>query len=94
MFIPDPDFYPSRISDPGSNNSTERGGGKFLFVLPFFSQKYHESVNNFILEQVKKTKNYQKYGFGIRDPEKKLFRIPDPGSKRQWIPGPDLQHWK
>jgi hypothetical protein len=42
MFIPDPDFYPSRLTDPwcrildpGSNNSTKRGGRNF-FVLPFF----------------------------------------------------------
>jgi hypothetical protein len=34
MFILDPDFYPSRISDPGSNNSNKRGAGKKLFVLP------------------------------------------------------------
>jgi hypothetical protein len=26
--IPDPDFYPSRISDPGSKNSNERGEKK------------------------------------------------------------------
>ena len=26
MFIPDPDFYPSRISDPGSKNSNKREG--------------------------------------------------------------------
>jgi hypothetical protein len=28
MFIPDPDFYPSRISDPGSKNSNKREGWK------------------------------------------------------------------
>ncbi len=34
-------------------------------------------------------------GFGIRDPGcgKNLFRIPDQGSKRHWIPDPDPQHW-
>ncbi len=26
MFIPDPNLYPSRISDPGSNNSNKREG--------------------------------------------------------------------
>ncbi len=35
MFIPDPEFYPSRISDPEFSNSTKRGGEK-MFVLPFF----------------------------------------------------------
>ncbi len=35
-------------------------------------------------------------GSGIWDPEKNLFRIPDPGpgSKRHQIPDPDPQHWK
>jgi hypothetical protein len=38
--------------------------------------------------------SYQIYGFGTRDPrtgirKKKLFRIPDPGSKRHWIPDPE-----
>jgi hypothetical protein len=28
-----------------------------------------------------------KYGFGIRDPEKNLFRIPDPGVKKAPDPG-------
>ncbi len=44
MFIPDPDFYPSRIPDlgpgsgipdPGFNNSNKRGEGKII-VRPFF----------------------------------------------------------
>jgi hypothetical protein len=35
VFIPDPDLYLSRISDPGSKNSTKRGGGNFFKVLPF-----------------------------------------------------------
>jgi 1,4-alpha-glucan branching enzyme len=29
----------------------------------------------------------QKYGFGIRDPEKNLFRIPDPEVKKAPDPG-------
>jgi hypothetical protein len=34
------------------------------------------------------------WGFGIQDPEKNLFRIPDPGqgSKKHRIPDPDPQH--
>ncbi len=31
--------------------------------------------------------SYQKYGFGIRDSEKNLFRIPDPGLKKTPDPG-------
>jgi hypothetical protein len=34
MFIPDPDFYPSRISDP-KTAAKERGEKKFV-VIPFF----------------------------------------------------------
>jgi hypothetical protein len=29
--IPDPDFYPSPFSDPGSSKSNKRGGGENLF---------------------------------------------------------------
>ncbi len=45
MFIPDPDFYPSRISK-------EEGGNVFL-SYHFIRHKY-KVVNNFIIEQVKK----------------------------------------
>jgi hypothetical protein len=34
MFIPDPDFYPSRISDP--KTAIKEGGEKILVVIPFF----------------------------------------------------------
>ncbi len=34
--ITDPDFCPSRISDPGSKNSNKREGWKKIVVLPFF----------------------------------------------------------
>jgi hypothetical protein len=79
--IPDPDLYPSRISDPGSN---KRGGGKFICPIFYCRHKYHKIDNYFILEQVKKknlsqlSKNYsyflpnklslssQKYGFVIQ----------------------------
>ncbi len=36
MFIPDPEFYPSRISDTGSKNSNKREGKNLLFCLPFY----------------------------------------------------------
>jgi hypothetical protein len=35
--FPDPYFYPSRVSDPGSNNSTKRGGGQKIIKKTFFS---------------------------------------------------------
>jgi hypothetical protein len=36
--IPDPDFYPSRISDPGSRiqKQQQKRGGKEFVVIPFF----------------------------------------------------------
>ncbi len=41
--IPDPDFYPSRISDPGSKNSSKREGwkkicGQTIFVATNFAK--------------------------------------------------------
>jgi hypothetical protein len=35
VFIPDSDFYPSRIPDP-TTAPKEGGGGGFFLVLPFF----------------------------------------------------------
>jgi hypothetical protein len=34
--IPDPDFYPSRIPDPGSKNSNKERGEKKFDVIPFY----------------------------------------------------------
>jgi hypothetical protein len=34
MFIPDPDFYPSRISDP--KTATKEWGEKNFVVIPFY----------------------------------------------------------
>jgi hypothetical protein len=36
MFIPDPDFYPSRILDSGSKKATKERGEKKLVVIPFY----------------------------------------------------------
>jgi hypothetical protein len=115
MFIPDPDFYPSRISDPGSKNSNKSEGWKKIVVIPFFcSHKFHKIVNYFIFEMLKKkicanfqrilelftqklSLSSQKYGFGIRDPdrdpEKTYSGSRIQGSKRHRIPHPDPQHW-
>jgi hypothetical protein len=35
MFIPDPEFYPSRISDPGSKTATKERGEKKFVVIAF-----------------------------------------------------------
>jgi len=40
--IPDPDFSPSRISDPPDPGSNQKGGGKFFFknLLNFLPTKF------------------------------------------------------
>jgi hypothetical protein len=88
--IPDPDFYPSRISDTESKNSNKREGSKNICCHNILcSNKFHKIANYFSFGVLKKKlwANFQriikKYGFGIRDPRfgirKNLFRIPDPG---------------
>ncbi len=54
MFIPDPDFYPSRIPDP-ETAAKEKGETKF-FVIPylFCSHKFHIIEHYFIFEMLKK----------------------------------------
>ncbi len=55
MFIPDPDFYPSRISDPGSKNSNKRERWKKISCHTFLcSHKFHKIVNYFGFEVLKK----------------------------------------
>ncbi len=65
--IPDPDFYPSRIPDPGSrisdpgsripdpkNRNKREGWKKMCCQTFFFSHKFHKIVNYFIFEMLKK----------------------------------------
>jgi hypothetical protein len=53
MFIPDPDFYPSRIPDPGSRipdpkTATKERCEKKLYVKPFYvATKFDKIVNYF-----------------------------------------------
>jgi hypothetical protein len=56
IFIPDPDFCPYRISDPGSKNSNKRVGVKKKICCPtiFCSHKNNRIENYFIFELVKK----------------------------------------
>jgi hypothetical protein len=43
MFIPDPDFFPSRISDLGSEvQQQQKEEGEIIVVLSFFSHKFHK----------------------------------------------------
>jgi hypothetical protein len=57
--IPDPDFYPSRIPDPGSRipdpkTATKERGGKKIFHTIFCSHKFHKIKHYFIFEMLKK----------------------------------------
>jgi hypothetical protein len=103
MFIPDPDFYPSRIPDP--KTATKERGEKKLDVKPFHvATKFNKIVNYFSFEVLKKkiwanfqriielfTKKIVKKLFKIWswDPGsgKNPFRIPDPGVKKAPDPG-------
>ncbi len=102
----------SRISDPGSKNSNKREVWKKFVVAtnfrklkislffkcwrkkfgPVFKELYNFLPKTLSLSSKKK----MGLGSGIWDPEKNLFRIPDPspGVKRHRIPDPDPQHWK
>jgi hypothetical protein len=54
MFIPDPDFYPSRISFPGSKSSKKERGEKIFVVMPFFVATNFTKLKIFIFEMLKK----------------------------------------
>jgi hypothetical protein len=58
MFIPDPDFYPSRIPDldPGSNENKKRRRGKFvvLFFCGTNVTKFKNILSEKNLSQLKK----------------------------------------
>jgi hypothetical protein len=109
MFIPDPDFFLSRIPDPGSGiqKQQQKRGVKKIFCHTFLcSHKFHKIENYFSFEVLKKkiwanfqriielftqklALSSQKFGFGIRDPEKTYSgsRIPDPGVNKAPDPG-------
>jgi hypothetical protein len=105
--IPDPDFYPFRIPDPKTATKIycyffcshkfhkienylifsmlkRKIWASFQRILELYTQKFFT-----------KLKKIMGLGSEIRDPERNLFRIPDPGpgSKRHRIPNPDPQHW-
>jgi hypothetical protein len=57
MFIPDPDFYPSRIPDP--KTATKERDEKICYTF-FCSHKFHKIEYFFIFEMLKK-KIWAKY---------------------------------
>jgi hypothetical protein len=105
--IPDPDFYQSLIPDP-KIATKERGEKKFFSKPFFVATDFTKFKIILFLKCRRKTfgqvfkeldflpKNLslssQKYGVGIRNPEKNLSRIRVQGSKRHRIPDPDPQH--
>jgi hypothetical protein len=54
MFIPDPDFYPSRISDPGSKTSQKREEKGEKKCCPIFFVVTNISKLKLIFEVVKR----------------------------------------
>jgi hypothetical protein len=51
MFIPDPDFYPSRILDPDPKTASKERGEKKISCHTFYSShKFHKIENYFIFE--------------------------------------------
>jgi hypothetical protein len=58
--IRDPDFYPSRILDPGSlipdpkTATKDRGEKKFFCETIFCSHKFHKTQYNFIFDMLRK----------------------------------------
>jgi hypothetical protein len=62
--IPDPDFYPSRITDPGSRitdlgsripkQQEKRGVKKICYQTFFCNHKFHKIYNYFCFEMLKK----------------------------------------
>jgi hypothetical protein len=91
--IPDADFYPSRIPDPGSRILDLTTAPKEEGEKIFCSHKYHKIVNNFIFEQVKKkfwSQNTRNYSIFTQIFDNKLSKI---GFGEQMNRIPDLQHW-
>ncbi len=80
MFIPDPDFYPSRIPDP---TTPKEEGGKEIVVL--FTQKFAIQLSKiWVWDPGSENRDP---GSENRDPGSKRY-LPD-----VQIPDPDPQHW-
>jgi hypothetical protein len=93
MFIPDPDFYPSRISDQ-KTATKERGENKFVIVPFFVATKIIKLKIILIRANLQRiielsTQKIVKKLSGFWDPGsgKNLFRIPDTWFKKAPDPG-------
>jgi hypothetical protein len=92
MFIPDPDFCPSRIPDLGSRSKKQQ---KKRGVS---SHKFHKIENYFIFEMLKKiilgqfSRIIELFTQQIVNKLSKIW-VWDPGVKKAPDPGSDPQHW-
>jgi hypothetical protein len=98
MFIPDPDFYPSRIPDLGSRlqKKQQREGRKKIVVIPFYVATNFTKLKIILPLKCRRKKKkivIMLSKIWVWDPGsgKNLFQIQ--GSKRHRIPDPDPQHW-
>jgi hypothetical protein len=95
--IPDPDFYPSRIPDPGSKNSNKRKRRKKISCHTFlYSHKFQKIVNYFSFGVLKKKiwANSQRIiELFTKKIVKKLLKIWswDPGSGKKTYSGSRIQ---
>ncbi len=57
MFIPDPDFLPSRFPDPTTTRTKKRG--KFFLYYFLLRHKFHKTEDCFIFEKVQNTLDFE-----------------------------------
>jgi hypothetical protein len=86
--IPDPDFYSSRIPDPGfripdPKTVTKDRGEKKICQTIFCSHKFHKTEYYFILDMLKK-KNWPNFPRIIEDFTQKIVTKPS----KIWVWGP------
>jgi hypothetical protein len=97
MFIPDPDFYPSRIQQQNQKRRKKIFFCPTIFLSFIIVNNFIEQVKNTLLSKHQELKyvlpknlllSYQKYGFRIQDP-RSAIREPGSGIKkvstRSWI---------
>jgi hypothetical protein len=94
--IPDPDFYPSRIPDPGSKNSNKKEGCKKKFCHTFLCSHKCLKIENYFSFEVLKKKfgpifkeiwNFLPKKLSLSS-QKYGFGIRDPGSGKKLFPDP------
>jgi hypothetical protein len=95
MFIPDPDFYPSRIPDPGSwipdpKTATKDRSEKIFCQTIFRSLKFHKTEYYFIFDMLKK-KNWPNFPRIIEVPKKTQKIVTKPSKIWVWDPESEIR---